>query len=260
MPEVQPEREIENPVESEVTETVATAADQDETLASSDQEAEGGDPAGDAPADDGASTGRVRIERAARDENPGDDDDDDGGDDGRRRRPWAQARVEATIEALLFASPDVLGFRQIRGILPEDTVSNEAIRAALKGLEERYQAKGSGIVLAEISGGWQIQTREEHFDFVSLLAKVRIDEKITPATLETLAIIAYKQPITRAEVDAIRGVGSGQIVRNLMDKNLVKVVGRVDLPGRPFQYGTTKHFLDHFGLKGLKDLPRGKDL
>ncbi|MFT7617935.1 MAG: segregation and condensation protein B [Planctomycetota bacterium] len=181
-------------------------------------------------------------------------------DDGRRKRQWSQARVEAALEALLFASPDVLGFRNMRKILPEQAVSNEAIRAALGQLKERYERKESGIILIEISGGWQIQTREDFFPWVQELARTRTDEKITAAALETLAIIAYKQPITRAEIDAIRGVGSGQIIRTLMDKKMVKVVGRVELPGRPFQYGTTPHFLSHFGLKNLKDLPRGKDL
>ncbi len=181
-------------------------------------------------------------------------------DDGRRKRPWSQGRVEAALEALLFASPDVLGFRNMRKILPDQVVSNEAIRAALAQLKERYERKESGIVLVEISGGWQIQTREDFFPWVQELARTRTEEKITAAALETLAIIAYKQPITRAEIDAIRGVGSGQIIRTLMDKKMVKVVGRVELPGRPFQYGTTPHFLSHFGLKNLKDLPRGKDL
>lgn len=181
-------------------------------------------------------------------------------DDGRRKRPWSQQRVEAALEAMLFASPDVLGFRNMRKILPEQQVTNEAIRAALSQLKERYERKESGIVLVEISGGWQIQTREEFFPWVQALAKTRTEEKVTAAALETLAIIAYKQPITRAEIDAIRGVGSGQLIRTLMDKKMVKVVGRVELPGRPFQYGTTPHFLSHFGLKNLKDLPRGKDL
>ncbi len=256
MPEVQPEKELESAlVEVPVQATEDEAGEAPESAADVESEeasAEGPDRT--------APTKRAKAGPAEREDDEDDDREDDDGDDGRRRRPWGQPRVEATLEALLFASPDVLGFRQIRGILPEDKVSNEAIRAALKALEERYQARGSGILLVEISGGWQIQTREEHFEFVGSLARTRIEEKVTPAALETLAIIAYKQPITRAEIDAIRGVGSGQIVRTLMDKKMVKVVGRVDLPGRPFQYGTTKHFLDHFGLKGLKDLPRGKEL
>ncbi len=175
-------------------------------------------------------------------------------------QPWPAARVRAVVEALLFASPDVLTFRALRKILPDDDVPNDEIRAALSALQERYEAEGSGILLQEVSGGFQIVSREELWEWVQKLGRTRTEERITAAGLETLAIIAYKQPITRAEVDAIRGVGSGQLIRNLMDRKMVKVVGRVDLPGRPFQYGTTRRFLEHFGLKNLKDLPRGRDL
>ncbi len=174
--------------------------------------------------------------------------------------PWPAARVRAVVEALLFASPEVLTFRALRKILPDDEVPNDEIRAALSALQERYQGEDSGILLQEVSGGFQIVSREDLWEWVQKLGRTRTEERITAAGLETLAIIAYKQPITRAEVDAIRGVGSGQLIRNLMDRKMVKVVGRVDLPGRPFQYGTTRHFLEHFGLKNLKDLPRGKDL
>ena len=97
-------------------------------------------------------------------------------------------------------------------------------------------------------------------EYVQGLVGTRREEKITRAALETLAIIAYKQPLARSEVDAIRGVGCGQLIRILMDKKLVKVVGREDLPGRPFLYGTTTFFLEHFGLRGVKDLPKGDDL
>ena len=174
--------------------------------------------------------------------------------------PWPDAKVAAAVEALLFASPDVLTFRAIRQILPEDEVTGPAIREGLETLKKSYAREGRGVVLVEISGGWQIQTREDFFPWVSALARSRTEERITPAAIETLAIIAYKQPITRAEIDAIRGVGSGQIIRILMDKKMVRVLGRVDLPGRPFQYGTTGQFLSHFGLASLRDLPQGKDL
>ena len=177
-----------------------------------------------------------------------------------RGGPWPEESVVAALEALFFAAPEPLTFRTIRGILPEEEVSSERLRDALKALGERYDAPGSGIALVEIAGGWQVQTREDYWPWVRSLARTRTEEKITAAALETLAIIAYKQPITRAEIDAIRGVGSGQLIRTLMDKKMVRVVGRVELPGRPFQYGTTRQFLDHFGLGVIKDLPRGKDL
>lgn len=173
---------------------------------------------------------------------------------------WTHDRVQGALEALLFSSTDPLTMRQIHRILPENDLDAAMITEALEKLRERYEKKGSGLVLAEIAGGWQLQTREDYFPWVQKLAKTREQERLSQAALETLAIVAYKQPITRAEVDAVRGVGSGQIIRTLMDRNLVKVVGRIELPGRPFQYGTTPHFLEHFGLMSLADLPKEKEL
>ncbi|MEE9392883.1 MAG: SMC-Scp complex subunit ScpB [Planctomycetota bacterium] len=173
---------------------------------------------------------------------------------------WPLERVQAAVEALLFASPDVLAFRAIRKIFPEDEVPTRLLREALAALAAHYVPPGRGVVLTEIAGGWQFQTHEDQFEWVQSLAKTRKEDRVTQAALETLAIIAYKQPITRAEIDAVRGVGSGQLIRTLMEKKMVKVVGRVDLPGRPFQYGTAPHFLEHFGLGSLRDLPQGKEL
>lgn len=173
---------------------------------------------------------------------------------------WTTSRVQAVLEALLFASPDPLTMRSLQRILPDSEVDSAMITDGFDALRKRYESSHSGIVLAEIAGGWQIQTREDYFSWVQKLAKTRSEERLTQAALETLAIVAYKQPITRAEVDAVRGVGSGQLIRTLMDRNLVKVVGRVELPGRPFQYGTTQHFLEHFGLASLADLPKEKEL
>ena len=270
MPEVQPERDIEENAAAENEAVELTESSEEvsasavETEADIEVDADADSPedaaADEAPQAEVAETAPApEATKSAPEAKPAPEEPEEE-DDGRRRRPWPQARLEAALEAMLFASPDVLGFRQLRSILPDDQVTNEAIRAALGALRERYDEAGHGIQLVEISGGWQFQTRPEHFDYVGALAKTRIEEKVTPAALETLALIAYKQPITRAEVDAIRGVGSGQLIRTLMDKNMVKVVGRVELPGRPFQYGTTKQFLVHFGLKNLKDLPRGRDL
>lgn len=174
--------------------------------------------------------------------------------------PWTTDRLDAVLEAMLFASPEAISFRTIAKIIPEGAATREGIREGLDRLIDGYSAENRGISLTEIAGGYQFQTRPEHFEFVQGLVGTRREEKITRAALETLAIIAYKQPIARSEVDAIRGVGCGQLIRILMDKKLVKVVGREDLPGRPFLYGTTTHFLEHFGLRGVKDLPKGADL
>lgn len=173
---------------------------------------------------------------------------------------WAEDRVQAAVEALLFASPESLAFRAIRAAIPEEVATTTAVRDALDRIRERFDHPASGVRLVQVAGGFQFQTHESVFACVQSLAKTRVEDRVSPAALETLAIVAYKQPITRAEIDAIRGVGSGSLLRTLMDKKMVKVVGRVDLPGRPFQYGTTPHFLEHFGLGNLKDLPQGREL
>lgn len=174
--------------------------------------------------------------------------------------PWSEEKIQAAVEALLFASPESLAFRAIRDVIPEDAATTSAVRDALDRIRERFDHPASGVRLVQVAGGFQFQTHESVFVCVQSLAKTRVEDRVSPAALETLAIVAYKQPITRAEIDAIRGVGSGSLLRTLMDKKMVKVVGRVDLPGRPFQYGTTPHFLEHFGLGNLKDLPQGREL
>lgn len=168
-------------------------------------------------------------------------------------------RLVPIIEALLFASPEPLTTASLRKVFGEE-VPLEDIKAALALLEEQTAVDGRGISLVPVAGGYQFLTREEHFPFVQKVAKTRQEEKLTPASIETLAVIAYKQPVTRAEVDAVRGVASGPIVRTLMDRGLVRVTGRAQLPGSPFQYGTTKRFLKHFGLKSTRDLPDPKEL
>jgi len=176
--------------------------------------------------------------------------------------PAVPHEVEAVVpilEALLFASPDPLGAPALRKAFG-DEFPREVLREALELLQERTNAEGRGILLTEVAGGWQFLTREEHFAHVRRIARTQREEKLTPASIETLSVVAYKQPVTRAEVDAIRGVASGPIVRSLMDRGLVKVTGRADLPGAPFQYGTTRQFLKHFGLKSARDLPDPKEL
>lgn len=176
--------------------------------------------------------------------------------------PDAPADAEALVpilEALLFASPDPLGAPALRKVFGEE-FPKDVLKRGLQLLKERTEADGRGIMLTEVAGGWQFLTREDYFQYVRRIARTRAEERLTPAAIETLAVIAYKQPVTRAEIDAIRGVASGPLVRSLMDRSLVKVVGRAELPGAPFQYGTTKQFLKHFGLKSARDLPDPKDL
>jgi segregation and condensation protein B len=163
------------------------------------------------------------------------------------------------LESVLFASPEPLSLVALRKILGEE-VDPETIIEGLALLKERVQGPDRGIVLAEVAGGWQFLTREECFPYVSRVAKTRAEESLSPATIETLAIVAYKQPVTRAEVDAIRGAQSGHLLRILIDRGLVRTTGRASLPGAPFQYGTTRQFLRHFGLKSLEELPGADDL
>jgi segregation and condensation protein B len=207
------------------------------------------------PADGAASGEDTDLTNTDRSEGDASDTDQEASE-----APWAPERLDSVLEAMLFASPDSLSFRMIRKIIPEGAATREEIRDGLTRLIEVYAADNHGVMLMEIAGGYQFQTRPEFYEYVQGLVGTRREEKITRAALETLAIIAYKQPLARSEVDAIRGVGCGQLIRILMDKKLVKVVGREELPGRPFLYGTTTYFLEHFGLRGVKDLPKGDDL
>ncbi len=180
------------------------------------------------------------------------------GPEGSGERSAAEQLVPI-LESVLFASPDPLSLAALRRVLGDEL----PVMTILEGLEiltQRTAAPDRGVVLAQVAGGWQLLTREAHFPFVARVARTRAEEKVTPATIETLAIIAYKQPVTRAEVDAIRGAASGHLVRFLIDRGLVRTTGRAELPGAPFQYGTTRQFLKHFGLRSLAELPGMDDL
>jgi len=166
------------------------------------------------------------------------------------------------VTALVFASPDPLSDRQIAahcaGAGSAPPVSR--VRAALETLRERLAASGLPLELRSIAGGWRILTAPEQSPVVQRLFETRKTERISPAALETLSIVAYRQPVTKAEIEAIRGVQAGPILRSLVDRDLIKVSGRADVPGHPLQYSTTKAFLDRFGLSGLDDLPRDSEL
>lgn len=163
------------------------------------------------------------------------------------------------LESVLFSAPEPLSLVALRRIVGEET-DIAMLQEALDLLAARTQGSERGITLAQVAGGWQFLTREDYFPYVQRVAKTRAEDALSPATIETLAIVAYKQPVTRAEVDAIRGASSGHLLRVLIDRGLVRTTGRASLPGAPFQYGTTRNFLRHFGLKGLEDLPGADDL
>ncbi len=163
------------------------------------------------------------------------------------------------VEALLFASDGPLSGKKIREIIPE--IANEKeVRKIIGALDELYQKNNQALKVIELAGGYQIVTREELASWIAQLYKNRSRSRLTRKGLETLAIIAYKQPIAKAEVDAIRGVGSDGVIRTLIERNLVTVKGRKKAPGNPLLYGTTTYFLEFFGLKSLKDLPTVKEI
>jgi segregation and condensation protein B len=132
------------------------------------------------------------------------------------------------------------------------------IRRAITELNQQYEESHRSFRVEQVAGGYQILTLPEFGEHLQKLHQREIDAKLTKAALETLAIIAYKQPILRADIEAIRGVACGETIRNLMEKHLVKIAGRAEEPGRPILYGTTKRFLEVFGLNSLKDLPQSE--
>jgi segregation and condensation protein B len=165
--------------------------------------------------------------------------------------------VQAVV-ALVFASPDPLSERRLVQLCDGPRI--ERVRAALQTARERVAAAGLPLELRRIAGGEQLLTRPEFGPLVQRLFKARKTERISAAALETLAVIAYRQPVTKAEIEAIRGVQAGPILRTLVDRGLVRVEGRADVPGHPLQYGTTRSFLERFGLGGLDELPRDSEL
>jgi segregation and condensation protein B len=166
--------------------------------------------------------------------------------------------VKKTVEALLFASASPLTVDRIREILPE--AEPKAIREAIETLRRDYDEGGRAFGVEELAGGYQVLTRPAHAEAVAKLAAVRADQKPSPAMLDTLAIVAYKQPITRAEIEAIRGVQSGEILRGLLERGLLRITGRAEVPGAPLLYGTTKQFLDAVGVARIQDLPKPEEL
>jgi len=157
------------------------------------------------------------------------------------------------VEALLFASGRPLVIQEIRKIVPE--ASAKEIERTIAELKEEYMREGRSFELIEIAGGWEIVTRKE---YATWLARLELQKKIRQASrsaLETLSILAYKQPVTRAEIEEIRGVDISGVLATLLERGFVKIVGKKEVPGRPFLYGTTEKFLEHFGLKSIKDLP-----
>ena len=159
---------------------------------------------------------------------------------------------------LLFASPEALSRARLVELL--ERPDPKRVDEALEGLAKRLKKTGLAVVLRELAGGWRLLTDPAAGEVLQRLKKEPKPERISSAALETLSIVAYRQPVTKGEIEAIRGVQSGALLRTLVDRGLVKVSGRAEMPGSPLQYATTKDFLDRFGLASLKDLPRDGEL
>lgn len=164
--------------------------------------------------------------------------------------------LKATIEALVFASETPVTAGVIEKIL--EGVPRQDISSALNELMREYEERKSGIFLREVAGGYQFRTGESLAPWV-LKLKGQKPMELTPAAMETLAVVAYRQPVMKAEIEKVRGVDVSGILRSLLEKNLVRIMGRKNVPGRPIIYGTTGKFLETFGLKALSDLPTLRD-
>jgi len=159
--------------------------------------------------------------------------------------------------ALIFASTKPLSSSRLSELLGH---APGRIRAGLAAMDERLKSAGVPFKLAEIAGGFRYMTDESVAKYVAVLRGEQKKERLSTAALETLAIIAYRQPVSKGEIEAMRGVQAGPMLRMLLEKRLIKIVGRAQVPGRPLQYGTTKEFLDKFNLASLKDLPTSEEL
>ncbi|MCP5002449.1 MAG: SMC-Scp complex subunit ScpB [Planctomycetes bacterium] len=166
--------------------------------------------------------------------------------------------IKRIVEALLFSVHEPIPIRKMVEII-EDS-DQKQIKEAISQLGREYDSYDRAFQIEEIANGFQLLSRPEYHEWVSKLVKKKNDGKLSQSSLETLAIIAYKQPIIRADIEAIRGVQSGQIIRTLIEKDLVKIAGRDEVLGRPLLYGTTRKFLEHFSLNSINDLPKVEEL
>ncbi len=161
---------------------------------------------------------------------------------------------ESIVEAILFAADSPVSAAKVAQILESCTASE--VKKHIAALNDRYEAAGASFRIEEIANGFQMMTLPPYNVWLSKLLKVRKDSKLSPAALETLAVVAYKQPVIRVTIEEIRGVAVGDILLRLREMNLIKIVGRAEEIGRPMLYGTTRRFLEVFGLASLEDLPK----
>jgi segregation and condensation protein B len=166
--------------------------------------------------------------------------------------------LKGVLEALLFVSGEPVTVERLVSVV--DGPTRTEVLQALRKLQEDYAAGDRGLQLVEIAGGYQITTRAACAVWIKRLEKAKASSRLSRSAMETLAIVAYKQPLVRAEIEQIRGVDSAGVLKTLLDRRLVRILGRKDIPGRPILYGTTKQFLQNFGLRDLSELPALRDI
>ena len=164
----------------------------------------------------------------------------------------------ATIEAILFSTDTPMTAAKILQVA--ELAGKREVTDAIEVLNARYEESGSAFRIEAIAGGYRLQTLEAYHQVLSRLFKAKSESKLSQPAMETLSIVAYRQPVLRADIESIRGVACGEVLRGLMEKMLIKIVGRAEVIGRPMLYGTTRRFLEVFGLASLKDLPRADEL
>lgn len=166
------------------------------------------------------------------------------------------------IEALIFVSEQAISLKEIKNTLEEifeQNIENEAILQLIETLKVKYNHEDFAFSIVEISAGYQFMTKKKYHETVGIFLKQKTKKRLSRSALETLSIVAYKQPVTKIEVEQIRGVNSDYSMQKLLEKELVTIVGRSEKPGRPLLYTTSPKFMDYFGIKSLKDLPKVKD-
>jgi len=172
------------------------------------------------------------------------------------QREISDSELKAIVESLIFVAEEPINVKMIADVVKLD---REVVETAIQGLVKDYESRTGGLQLRELAGGWQIATRPEHHEHIRTYLKSKPSAKLSLASLETLAVIAYRQPVTVPEILEIRGVQSPSAIKTLLDKRLIVAKGRKETVGRPMMYGTSKEFLIQFGLKDLSELPSIED-
>ncbi|MFO7900161.1 MAG: SMC-Scp complex subunit ScpB [Planctomycetota bacterium] len=174
--------------------------------------------------------------------------------------PEAKAHCKAAVEALLFSTGEPVSTGRLAGAISDVDVDGRGVRSLVGELIREYEESRRGFTIEEVAGGFRLVSRPEYAEYVGNLLGSARSTRLSQAALETLAVVAYKQPVTRADIEAIRGVQAGPLLRSLLQKGLIRITGRAEVIGRPFLYGTTRKFLEYFGLKSLDELPRVDEL